>query len=76
MTGRGLRIHWAWLPAAIFVSAVSWHRYGIWWTLPLIGGGLVFGGWVNRRARRRRSRGARARGGRGEPAGGNVAHRR
>jgi len=54
MTGRGLRIRWAWLPAGIFVSAVYWHRHVVWWTLRLIAGGLVLGGWVKWRARRRR----------------------
>jgi hypothetical protein len=39
----GMRIHWAWLPAAVFVSAVSWHRRG-WWTLLLATSG-VLGAW-------------------------------
>jgi len=47
-----MRIHWAWVPAAVFVSAVSWHRRG-WWTLLLIAAGLAVAVYVQLRARRR-----------------------
>jgi hypothetical protein len=53
----GMRIHWAWVPAAVFVSAVSWHRRG-WWTLLLIAAGLAVAVYVQLRARRRARDGA------------------
>jgi Flp pilus assembly protein TadB len=54
---KGIHIHWAWVPAAIFVVAVSLHRRGLAVTLVLVIAGLALGYYVNRRARRRRERG-------------------
>ena len=48
-----LRIHWAWVPAAIFFVVISWTRRG-WWTLLLIAVGLALGGYLNWRAARKR----------------------
>jgi hypothetical protein len=57
VTPKGIRIHWAWVPAAILVVAVSLQRRGAAVTILLVLAGLVLGYYVNRRARRRRERG-------------------
>jgi hypothetical protein len=53
MRHLGLQVHWAWVPAAIFILAVSWHRRG-WWTLLLIAAGLAAAVCLELRARRRK----------------------
>ena len=54
---KGTHIRWAWVPAAIVVVALSWHRRGAVVSILLVLGGLALGYYVNRRARRRRERG-------------------
>jgi Flp pilus assembly protein TadB len=54
---KDLHIRWAWVPAAIFVVALSWHRRGVLVTVLLVLAGLALGYYVNRRARRRQERG-------------------
>ena len=56
MLVRRIRIHWAWVPAAIFVTAVGWARYGAIVTVLAVLAGLAVGLWAERRARRRRDR--------------------
>jgi hypothetical protein len=48
-----MHIRWAWVPAAIVVVAVSWHRRGILVTMLLALGGLALAFYAERRARRR-----------------------
>ena len=48
------RIHWAWLPAAIFFVVVAWLRYGPVVTVLAVIGGLAAAVYAERRARRRR----------------------
>jgi len=50
MSRRAWRIHWGWLPAAVFTSVVGWTRYG-WWTLVAIAIGLGVGIYAEMRAR-------------------------
>ena len=50
---RGIHIRWAWVPAAIVVVALSWHRRGVLVTALLVLAGLALGMYVNRRAQRR-----------------------
>lgn len=50
----GLRIHWAWVPAAIFFVAVSWIRHGWAVTALLVLLGLLLAFYAEWRARRRR----------------------
>lgn len=54
---KGMQIRWAWIPAAIVVVALSWHRRGVLVTVLLVVAGLALGYYVNRRARLRRERG-------------------
>jgi len=51
--GRRLRIHWAWVPAAIFSIFVGWSRYGPTTTVLLIVAGLSLAAYAEWRARRR-----------------------
>jgi Flp pilus assembly protein TadB len=51
---RRLRIHWAWVPAAIFAVVVAWFRYGWVTTLFLIAAGLSLAAYAEWRAARRR----------------------
>jgi Flp pilus assembly protein TadB len=51
-----LRIHWAWLPAAIAWVVVIGIRYGLLAAVLVTAGGLGFGLYIERRARRRRER--------------------
>lgn len=53
VTTRRWRVHWAWVPAAIFVTVIGWSRYG-WWLILLVTVGLavgVYGEWAARRKR-------------------------
>jgi len=49
-----LRIHWAWVPAAIFAVVVAWFRSGWVTTLLLIAAGLSLAAYAEWRASRRR----------------------
>jgi hypothetical protein len=49
-----LRIHWAWIPAAIFSIFVGWSRYGWIATVLLVLAGLSLAAYAEWRARRRR----------------------
>jgi hypothetical protein len=49
-----LRIHWAWVPAAIFSIFVGWSRYGWITTVLLMLAGLSLAAYAEWRARRRR----------------------
>jgi hypothetical protein len=51
---RRFRIHWAWVPAAIFAVVVAWFRYGWVTTLLLIAAGLLLAAYAEWRAARRR----------------------
>ena len=51
------RIHWAWVPAAIFFVVVGWIRYGAIATVLAVIGGLAVAFYAERRARRRRAGG-------------------
>lgn len=54
VNSRRWRVHWAWIPAAIFVTVIGWGRYG-WWLLPMVAAGLavgVYGEWKARRKSR------------------------
>jgi hypothetical protein len=53
---RDIHIRWAWVPAGVFVVALSLHRRGIWITALLVLVGLGVGYYLNRRARLRRER--------------------
>jgi hypothetical protein len=55
---KRIHIRWAWVPAAVVVIALSWHRRGAVVTILLVLGGLALGYYVNRRARRRGGPGA------------------
>lgn len=57
MNPRRIRIHWAWLPAAIFAGVVAWIRYGAVVTVIAVLGGLAVALYAERRARRKRERG-------------------
>jgi hypothetical protein len=48
-----LRIHWAWLPAAIFSVVVSLLRFGWIVTILAVFAGLGLAGYAEWRARRR-----------------------
>jgi membrane protein implicated in regulation of membrane protease activity len=50
----GIRIHWAWVPAAIFSVAVGIARWGWPTTLALVVSGLLLAAYAEWRARRRR----------------------
>jgi hypothetical protein len=52
---RRLKIHWHWVPAAIFASVVGWLRYGPAVTGAAVAAGLVFGLCLEWRAQRRRA---------------------
>ena len=54
---KGMRIHWAWVPAGIFIAVVAWIRYGPVVTVPAVVGGLAVAFYAERRARRRRTGG-------------------
>jgi hypothetical protein len=60
MRPRRTRIHWAWVPAAIFTTAVGWIRYGPVVTVLAVIGGLAVAAYAEWRARRRRRNGRRA----------------
>jgi hypothetical protein len=49
-----LRIHWAWVPAAIFSIFVGWSRYGWMTTVLAVLAGLSLAAYAEWRARRRR----------------------
>jgi membrane protein implicated in regulation of membrane protease activity len=49
-----LRIHWTWLPAAIFIVFVSWPRNGWTITVLLVLAGLLLAAYAEWRAKRRR----------------------
>ena len=49
-----MRIHWAWVPAGIFIAVVAWIRYGPVVTVLAVVGGLAVALYAERRARRRR----------------------
>jgi hypothetical protein len=51
VSSRRWRVHWGWLPAAVFVAIVGWTRYG-WWTLLMIAGGLGVGMYAEWKGRR------------------------
>jgi ABC-type transporter Mla maintaining outer membrane lipid asymmetry permease subunit MlaE len=53
---RRIHIHWAWLPAAVFVVAVSLHRRGVVLTAILVAAGLAVAFYAEWRARRRPER--------------------
>ena len=55
---RGIHIRWAWVPAAIFFVALSWHRRGALVTVLVALAGLALGLYLNRRARRRQRDGS------------------
>jgi hypothetical protein len=48
---KGLRIHWAWVPAGVVFVALSWHRHG-WWTVLMVLAGLAVGIGLEVRARK------------------------
>ena len=55
MSDQRWRIHWGWLPAAVFLAVIGWSRYG-WWLVLLIVLGVsvgVYGEWKARSAERR-----------------------
>jgi Flp pilus assembly protein TadB len=56
MNPRRTRIHWAWLPTAIFAGVVAWFRYGALVTGLAVLGGLAVALYAEQRARRRRGR--------------------
>jgi len=47
------RIHWAWIPAAVFFAVVSFARWGGLITLGAVLAGLVVAAYAEWRARRR-----------------------
>jgi hypothetical protein len=49
---RRHRIHWAWVPAAVFATVTGWIRYGA-WALIAVAAGLAVGLYAEWRARRR-----------------------
>jgi len=49
----GFKIHWAWVPAAIFSVVVGLARWGWLTTLVLVVGGLLLAAYAEWRARRR-----------------------
>jgi Ca2+/H+ antiporter len=51
---RRFRIHWAWVPAAIFAVVVAWFRHGWMTTVLLIAAGLSVAAYAEWRASRRR----------------------
>jgi hypothetical protein len=50
---RGLRIHWAWVPAGILVVVTGGRRYGWPVTVLLVFAGLAVAAFAEWRARRR-----------------------
>ena len=52
-----VRIHWAWVPAGIFLGVVTWMRYGAVVTVLAVVGGLTVAFYAEWRARRRRRAG-------------------
>jgi CHASE2 domain-containing sensor protein len=53
-SGSRLRIHWAWVPAAIFSVVVGLFRWGWLTTLALVLAGLLVAAYAEWRAARRR----------------------
>ena len=53
---RRIKIHWAWVPAAVFFGVVGWIRYGPVIAVLAILVGLGVGLWAQWRAQRRRDR--------------------
>jgi hypothetical protein len=51
---RLTRVHWAWVPAAIFSVVVGVFRYGWLTTVLLIAAGLSLAAYAEWRARRRK----------------------
>jgi hypothetical protein len=49
---RQRRIHWAWIPAAVFCTVVGWIRWGA-WVLLAVAAGAALGLSLEWRARRR-----------------------
>lgn len=49
------RIHWGWVPAAIFLAVIGWSRYG-WWLVLLIALGVGVGVYGEWKARKRRAK--------------------
>jgi CHASE2 domain-containing sensor protein len=54
-----VKIHWAWVPAAIFAVVVGVVRWGWPITLAAVVGGLLLAAYAEWRARRRSSAGDR-----------------
>jgi CHASE2 domain-containing sensor protein len=52
--GSRLRIHWAWVPAAIFCVVVGLFRWGWLTTLALVLAGLLVAAYAEWRAARRK----------------------
>ena len=47
------RIHWAWVPAGVFLVVVGLLQWGWLITLAAVGAGLLLAGYAEWRARRR-----------------------
>jgi hypothetical protein len=50
----GMKIHWAWVPAALFSVGVGVARWGLLTTLVLVAGGLLLAAYAEWRARKRK----------------------
>ena len=55
MSEQRWRIHWGWVPAAIFLAVIGWSRYG-WWLVLLIALGVGVGVYGEWKARKRRAK--------------------
>jgi CHASE2 domain-containing sensor protein len=58
VSARRRRIHWGWVPAAIFFFVTAWIRLGWWIALAAAAAGLGVAYYAEWKARKRRQRAA------------------
>lgn len=56
MNKARIRVHWAWVPTAVFVAILAWTEYGALFAVSTMLAGLLLGLYVEHRARKRRER--------------------